>query len=117
MRDQQPEKRRKGEGRALFLARVDVIRTEVQQGWPVKTIYERHKSDLYMSYPQFWRYVSSLILKREPKENGTMLPNEAAAPRAATPPQPHTKRTDPNGGPVIRQFEYNPRAKNPEDLI
>lgn len=117
MRDQQPEKRRKGEGRALFLTRIDVIRTELQQGWPVKTVYEQHNLYLHMSYSQFWRYVSSLILKGTPKVNDTAPPNEAVAPPVATPAQPPAKSIDPNGRSVIRQFEYNPRAKNPEDLI
>lgn len=117
MGEQQPEKRRKGEHRALFLTRIDVIRTELQQGWPVKSVYERHKSELQMSYPQFWRYVSSLILKETPKVSGIAPPNEAVAPPASPPAEPPAKSTDPNGDPVIRQFEYNPRAKNPEDLI
>ncbi|WP_049975937.1 TraK family protein [Azospirillum sp. B506] len=117
MSDQQPKKRRKGEHRALFLTRIDVIRTELQQGWPVKSVYERHKSELQMSYPQFWRYVSSLILKGTPKGSGTAPPHEAVPPPVGTPEQPPAKPTDPDGGPVIRQFEYNPRAKNPEDLI
>lgn len=117
MGEQQPEKRRKGEHRALFLTRIDVIRTELQQGWPVKSVYERHKSDLQMSYPQFWRYVSSLILKGTPKVSDTAPPNEAVAPPVGTPEQPPAKLTDPDDSPVIRQFEYNPRAKNPEDLI
>lgn len=117
MGEQQPEKRRKGEHRALFLTRIDVIRTELQQGWPVKSVYERHKAELQMSYPQFWRYVSSLILKETTKVSGTAPPNEAVAPAAGPPAVPPSKPTDPDGGPVIRQFEYNPRAKNPEDLI
>lgn len=117
MRDQQPEKRRKGEGRALFLTRIDVIRTELQQGWPVKTVYEQHNSYLHMSYSQFWRYVSSLILTGTPKKSDTAPSNEAVAAPVATPERPPAKLTNPDGGPVIRQFEYNPRAKNPEDLI
>lgn len=117
MGTQQPEKRRKGEGRALFLAQIDAIRSELQQGWPVKTVYERHQSKLQMSYHQFWRYVSSLILKRGPKWSEITPSKEIVAPPASPSPPPSAKPSDPEGGPVIRQFVYNPRAKNPEDLI
>ena len=114
MAEQQPVKRRKGDRRALFLARIDAIRTELQQGWPVKTVYSRHASKLDMSYPQFWRYVSSLILARDPKESlhtPPVTPSPDPSAHALQVSKPDA------GGPEIKQFTYNPRAKNPADLI
>lgn len=61
-----PGKRRlKGEGRVGFLARVEEIRTLIDQGYPLLSIYERHKDGLTITYSQFTRYVAKFITRKE----------------------------------------------------
>ena len=56
-----PTKRYKGEGRVSFLAHLDSIRQEVEAGWPLQAVYDRHKDRLHIQYMQFHRYVSKYI--------------------------------------------------------
>jgi hypothetical protein len=56
-----PTKRYKGEGRVSFLAHLDSIRQEVEAGWPLQAVYDRHKDHLNIQYMQFHRYVSKYI--------------------------------------------------------
>ena len=52
---------KRGIARVTFIAHLAVIRSELEQGWTAKAIYERHPDKLgAMSYPQFARYVRQL---------------------------------------------------------
>ena len=44
-------------GRVAFFARIDAIRAELAQGWPLTAIYARHKDALGIGYSGFWRLV------------------------------------------------------------
>jgi hypothetical protein len=51
----------RGTARVTVIAHLAVIRTELEQGWTAKAIYDRHADKLaVMSYPQFARYVRQL---------------------------------------------------------
>ena len=48
---------RKRRGRIAFIALRETIRTEIEQGWPLTAIYEKHAGQLGIGYSQFTRYV------------------------------------------------------------
>ncbi|AWK88599.1 hypothetical protein [Azospirillum thermophilum] len=114
-----------GAGRIAFLTILETVHKDVNQGYPLTVIYQRHAAKLGVSYSSFARYVQRYITEadnaesrpRKQKPTVTAPPKQAEPFPATTPPQPAAEPADPEGGPVIRQFKYNPRAKNPEDLI
>ncbi len=63
-----PVKRYKGEGRVSFLANLDSIRNEVEAGWPLQAVYDRHKDRLNIQYMQFHRYVRKYITGETPRQ-------------------------------------------------
>jgi hypothetical protein len=46
-----------GVGRVAFFTRIDTIRAELAQGWPLTAIYARHKKALGIGYWGFYRLV------------------------------------------------------------
>jgi len=46
-----------GVGRVAFFARIDKIRAELAQGWPLTAVYARHKEALGIGYWGFCRLV------------------------------------------------------------
>ncbi len=58
----------KGEGRVSFLANLESIRNEVEAGWPLQAVYDRHKDRLNIQYMQFHRYVQKFIKGESPKK-------------------------------------------------
>lgn len=96
--DQSSEKKFRGEGRVQFLTHKDTIRQEIEQGWSVTAVYERHKAKLNISYMQFSRYVQRFITgtpeKKTPQQavaNVKPKPEAIPTPR----PQPKTRLNDP----------------------
>jgi hypothetical protein len=114
--DSRPKKPR-GIARVTFRAKLDAIRTELEQGWPVKAIFDRHIAGLnVMSYRQFALYVSAL---RTPLEPAAARPTATAPePPAATAEsaQPHSGMPANVASQPPRQFEWNPLPKK-EDFI
>src|SRR5579859_6645516 len=53
----EPRPKAWGVGRVAFFARIDAIRAELAQGWPLTAIYARHKDALGIGYSGFWRLV------------------------------------------------------------
>ena len=47
-----------GAGRVVFFARLDAIRSELSQGYPLTTIYDRHQVALQIGYRSFCKLVS-----------------------------------------------------------
>ena len=47
-----------GVGRVAFLARIDTIRAELAEGWPMTTVYGHHKDALGLGYSAFRRLVA-----------------------------------------------------------
>lgn len=90
---------RRGMGRVHFLALLPSIREALEQGWPMKSLFERHRDELRMSYPQFTRYVGTYITGKPPKRS-----------KARQPDPPQAKPAGPKG------FSYTAVARK-EDLI
>src|SRR5262249_22121778 len=64
-----PTRKIKGAGKVAFLANLAAIRKDLDAGWPMSAVHERLSDKLGgLSYPQFARYVASIIQGRaEPK--------------------------------------------------
>lgn len=78
-----------GVGRVAFFARIDAIRAELAQGWPLTAIYARHKDALGISYSGFWRLVVRHAADARPTQSQTLKsgpkrPPQASAPAAIT---------------------------------
>jgi hypothetical protein len=46
-----------GSGRIAVLARLDTIRSELGQGFPLTVIYDRHKTAIGIGYPSFCKLI------------------------------------------------------------
>lgn len=57
----EPKKAIRGSGRVAFLARLEGIKTMVQEGHPLLSIYQTYESDLPFRYSQFVKYVNRYI--------------------------------------------------------
>lgn len=98
------------QNRAAFLAvRVDV-KQALDDGWPVKFIWEtlHEEQKVKFSYQAFRGYVNRLVLS--PAPTATSSPTSEVAAKTAT-PTPVTKRTKRREG-----FVFNP-VPNPEELL
>ena len=103
-----------GQNRAAFLAlRVD-IKQALDDGWPVKSIWETLHAEkkIDFSYQSFWNYVNRLILSSPPPTNPA--PDQklnAKTAQSGQPPEPKTTEY-----PTMRGFTFNPTPKK-EDLF
>ena len=139
-----PPRRRTTPGiaRVAFIAHVAVIRSELEQGWSAKAIYQRHADKFTaISYPQFVRYVRQLKSGTAPGEANKAVyapasgrfvdpaapqPDPIAAGRSPAPrepavqarPQPTAKEsgTPRETSDRPRQFVWNPMP-NKDELI
>lgn len=80
-------KRYKGEGRVAFLANIESIRKEVEAGWPLAAVYDRHSDKLNIKYMQFSRYVDQYIRGKSP-EKTKPAPKEILKPKAPVETKP-----------------------------
>jgi len=55
-----------GIGRVAFLARIDTIKAELAQGWPLTAVYARHREALGIGYWGFWRLVARYAADARP---------------------------------------------------
>lgn len=109
-----------GAGRIAFLTILEAVREDVSQGYPLTVIHQRYAAGLGVSYSSFARYVQRYITeadtvesRRRKSRRDVTAPLNGAEP---LPPQPSTKPSDPGDGPMIRQFNYDPRAYGDDDL-
>lgn len=56
-------KTRRGAGRVAFHALREIIKTELEAGYTVRMIYERHQEAIPVSYEQFRAYIARDITK------------------------------------------------------
>lgn len=96
--------------RACFLALRDEIKLALQDGWPVKTIWETLHAEkkIAFSYQAFRGYVNRLIFRKEESKDileETILPN-------------HKEISQPKiiSKPIVTQFRFDP-TPNKEDLF
>jgi len=90
-----PVKRYKGEGRVRFLANLDSIRNEVEAGWPLQAVYDRHKDRLNIQYMQFHRYVRKYITGETPRQQNMkgMAQPDVPKPKSLGKPSPSTEES------------------------
>ncbi len=92
-----------------FLSQLPVIRAELEQGWTPRHVYYRHRTSLGMSYRQFIRYVARL------PETGIVLapPKPISTPESKPPAslEPASSKQE------MRQFNYDPKSLDKDDLI
>lgn len=123
-------KRLKGAGRVSFLARIEQVRSEVNEGWPLVAIFDRHKADLgVLSYSQFTRYVKRYVTGSEDDGPKSKDQSETPATRPAqdgragsratpeTPRQPSKKEGGISKPGDAKRFRYDPLADDKDDLI
>ncbi len=110
-----------GTARVAFIAHLDTIKAELEQGYTAQAIYKRHEAKLAgsISYPQFTRYARQL------REDGVAPPVGRAARPASralpvalpAPPPPEKGSSDARHEPAApRTFTYdgNPSAADDE---
>ena len=116
----------RGLARVTFRANAAMIRTELEQGWTAKAIFERHHAKLgTMSYRQFLRHIAQelgpdvgrSLVARSPPPRGDPTPAlpAAAEPPAAIAPSPSPQGKDRAGHqPPSRGFNHDP-LERPDD--
>jgi len=105
---------RHGMNRAAFLALRDDVKQALDDGWPIKEIWEtlHEEAKIAFSYTVFCRYVKRLIV-RPPLQMGSM----AAGKKRKREPEPEpSKPVAKNSTAGIRGFTWNP-IPNEDDLI
>ena len=111
----EPRKRR---GRIAFIALRETIRIEIEQGWPLTAIYEKHTGRLGISYSQFTRYVGVHI---RGAGKGAKLHNGTTA--AVSPPSRSNDAGTPAKEPLTaatsesRRFHFDPTAVDRKKLV
>jgi hypothetical protein len=100
--------------RAAFLALREEVKQALDDGWPVKEIWEtlHEEGSIAFSYTVFCRYVKRLIV-RPRQEMGSV----AAGKKRKREPEPEgSNSVNKNSTAGIRGFAFNPIPKK-EDLI
>lgn len=68
-RKAKPSDRRRGDGRAAFLAQLDAIREHVAAGYTLRRYYDKHEKALGFGYKQFAKYVDRYVkTEKQPTE-------------------------------------------------
>jgi hypothetical protein len=124
MTEKKPQPMR-GLARVTFRANAAMIRTELEQGWTAKAIFERHHAKLgTMSYRQFLRHIAqelgpdvgrSLVARSSPPRGDPPPALPAADPPAAAAPSPSPQGKH-RAGPQSpsRGFNHDP-LERPDD--
>jgi len=76
----------RGHGRVVFFAHLDVFRTLLAAGHPLRSIYADHREKLGIGYPQFTKYVGRYIKKAKNdgyQKESLKQGQQAIAPNAA----------------------------------
>lgn len=109
-----PGKKHRGVGRVAFLARIETIQAEIEQGWPLTAIYERHQGALGITYSQFARYVRH-YLRNEEEHEKPKSPQKKASAAAGSTGQGDSPQAPP--GPGQPQFRFDPKWANRDKLV
>ena len=99
MADQQSHKPSWGTGRVAFVALLDTIRSQIGQGLPLTTIYDRHKTALGISYSGFCKLVARYADDAKPlKRHPAAVVANTLSPAPAPPvrPTPATAEAQPH---------------------
>lgn len=114
---------RNAQNRAAFLSLRGDVKQALDDGWPVKTIWETLHAEgkVGFSYQAFRGYVNRLILSPRASEEAAPAPAEAAEPGKPAKPDPNAKAKPESpqpkkDAPTIGGFNFNPTPKK-EDLF
>lgn len=109
-RKAKPSDRRRGDGRAAFLAQLDAIREHVTAGYTLRRYYEKHEKALGFGYKQFAKYVDRYVTsEKKPTET---KPDEPQKESTHVEPRPGTQ-----GSSIKRAGFQHSAIPTPEDLI
>lgn len=64
----EPKKQPRGTGRVAFLAHADTFQKMIEDGYPVRAIYDEYSDRLGFGYPWFTKYVNKYL--RKGKQDG-----------------------------------------------
>jgi hypothetical protein len=109
--DEPPARRWKGLCRVKFLAHLPVIRAALAEGWSAKHVYEHYGVAEAMSYRHFTRYISRL------PDTGVSLVPMHAVPVQRRKPKPPMRSEPSHETAMLRQFTYDPKSLDKDDLI
>jgi hypothetical protein len=110
MRDEPPRKSW-GAGRVIFMARLDRIRSEIGEGYPLTAIFDRHRAVLGIGYRSFCKLVNRyagdarLIPRRSSDRTRTAVPAHPRKPASAVSAVELTPLLTPPKGPVDARHE------------
>jgi len=97
----------RGAGRVAFLARLADFQRLLDAGHPMRAIYDDHRNQLGIGYPQFTKYVGRYVRKADHDRHQTRSgQGEAAAPQTTPTPAPSSGGTPSPASP-------NPSAAGP----
>src|SRR5579863_1012390 len=104
-----------GVGRVAFFARIDEIRAELAQGWPLTTVYARHKHKLGITYSGFRKLVARHAADARPmsaraSDSQPMPVRGATAPANATVNRSATRIAVPPPGALTPAVGSSPHA-------
>lgn len=136
MSNEKPEKKVRGAGRVAFIAMMDTIKVELEQGHTARSIYNRHQ-DKFEGVLGYWQYCQYMrVLRDQGAGPAIRVPSrrrvaDKEAPASADQRQPEpvreraaSSRQEPrkNGNQGViprRTFTYdgNPRSDDKERLI
>lgn len=126
---------KRGDGRVAFLARQADFQRLLDAGHLIRSIYDDHKEELGIGYPQFTKYVGRFLRKADHDRHQTgsgkgqaiapQVPSPAPAPTAGPTQQPaagntgaasagHASGQRP-GTPARPGFHHNPNSGNDRD--
>lgn len=112
------EVRRRGDGRAAFLAHLDRIKAHVASGRTMIQFYQENAEALGIGYPQFTRYVERFITEKEKPKAA-----QPAAPVDTPKERQNHEQARSSGGPIRvsseprRTFQYESDASRLDDLV
>lgn len=114
---QLPSKAQRGHGRVAFLALREAFQKLLADGYPLVSIYNHHKQQLGIGYPQFTKYIHRYLrIPATEHQNKKMAVNRPQATTTGVEKQDSTSPPTPPGKQTI--FIHNPNSGNTrEDLV
>lgn len=117
---QPPSKAQRGHGRVAFLALREAFQKLLADGYPLVSIYNHHKQQLGIGYPQFTKYIHRYLrMPATEHQNKKMAANHLERPQATTTGVEKQDSTSPPAPPGKQTiFIHNPNSGNiREDLV